>query len=437
MRNHFPLSEKRLENHFTDEKPLYSDLEALLEANRCLFCYDAPCVQACPADVDVPVFIQKIKSGNLRGAAKTIFSTNLLGVSTSRVCPVEESCAGACVLNEQNGKPVNIGRLQRYATEKGLAEAGRQRRPLFTSGPSLNKKVALIGAGPASLACAGTLALGGVTPVIFEKGRLPGGLNTTGIAPYKIDTESALLEIEWLLDLGIELKTGRHIGVDLPFAGLLTDFEAVFLGVGLGKDKFPGIPGETETGVWGATDLIRKIKNEADFTIPASMTKALVVGGGNTAIDIARELAMLGMPEVDIIYRRTEAEMPGYPHELRKAKQYGVRMLENLVTREIRKSDTGRLVLAVDHKLSGEKTDLEADWIVFAIGQASHVAKLNPRLKTDDRGRVSVNPETMETSVSGVYAGGDCVNGGKEVVNAVADGRRAALQILKKISSET
>ncbi len=428
------LPASRLENRFADGKPLYSDTEARIEANRCLFCYDAPCIKACPAAVNIPVFIHKIVSGNIRGAALTVFETNLLGVSTARVCPVEVSCAGACVLNEQNGQPVNIGRLQRYATEKGLAEAEAKQIPLFTPAKALNQSVALIGAGPASLSCAATLALGGVKPVIYEKRALPGGLNVSGIAPYKLDSVSAMDEIERLLALGIHLKTGYDVGVAPTVGDLQKDHEAIFLGVGLGRDKFPGIEGESLEGVWGATDLIRKIKNEESFTLPDSM-KVLVIGGGNTAIDIARELAMLGAETVDILYRRTEKEMPGYHHELRKAKQYGVRLRENLLPKAIRKNENTGLLLEVENKLTKQKDILKANWIVMAIGQENQARRLLPALDTDKNGNVKLDPDTGETSIPGVYAGGDCVNGGKEVVNAVADGRKAAFSILKKLSA--
>ncbi len=427
------LPANRLENRFADEKPLYSDTEALIEGNRCLFCYDAPCIKACPAEVNIPVFIHKIVSGNLRGAARTIFETNPLGVSTARVCPVEVSCAGACVLNEQNGKPVNIGRLQRYATEKGLSSAEARQMPLFTPAKALNKSVALIGAGPASLSCAATLALAGVKSVIYEKRALPGGLNVSGIAPYKLDSASAMDEIKRLLRQGIHLKTGCEVGVDPTVKDLLKDYDALFLGVGLGRDKFPDIAGESLEGVWGATDLIRKIKNEESFTLP-DLLKVFVIGGGNTAIDIARELAMLGAETVDIIYRRTEQDMPGYRHELDKARRYGVRLRENLLPKAIRRGDKTGLLLTVENKLTGENDALDATWIVLAIGQENQARQLLPALETDDRGNVKLAPDTGETSMQGIYAGGDCVNGGKEVVNAVADGRRAALSILQKIA---
>ena len=425
------IPKSRLETRFKDAKPLYTETEALTEANRCLFCYDAPCITACPTSIDIPGFIRKITTGNIRGAAKTIFRSNLLGVSTARVCPVEELCAGACVLTE---RPINIGRLQRFAVETALKWERDSNRQLFKTKPQNDHKVALIGAGPASLSCAAYLALNGIHPVIFEKDNLPGGLNMTGIAPYKIQSIDIKNEIDWLFKFGIEMKSGIQVGQDVKAEQLLEDFDAVFLGLGLGKDKRVGISGEDEKGVWGATHLIRMIKNKEQFALPEDLKSVIVIGGGNTAIDIARELAMLGIPNVDIIYRRTVSEMPGYEHEFENARRFGVRMIEQEIPVEI--TNNGKLSLHTKHKITGESSRFESDWIVMAIGQDRHANDLIPGLKVDDKGQVVVDPETQLTSIPNVYAGGDCINGGKEVVNAVADGRNAAYSILQSLGLE-
>jgi len=427
------LPDTRPETRFTDAKPLYTESEARIESNRCLYCYDAPCVKACPAGIDIPGFIRKIATGNIRGAARTIFEVNIFGLSTARVCPVEELCVGACVYNYYDRRPINIGRLQRFATEYALRWEQENGKSLFTPKEKTERKVALIGAGPASLACAAYLALEGVRPVVFERDEFPGGLNTTGIAPYKMQSPDALAEIDWLCRLGVEIRTGVTVGDEVSIEQLLDEYDALFLGVGLGKDRFPGIEGETEEGVWGATALIREIKMNPDFRLPGGMRQALVIGGGNTAIDIAHELALLGVPQVDIVYRRTVAEMPGYRHELDAAKKSGVRMIERTRPLKISRAENGRLVLQAENTVSGEPVQFVADWIVFAIGQEKIADRLLPDIETDRKGRVKVDPQTCRTSHPGIYAGGDCINGGKEVVNAVADGRRAARAILREL----
>ncbi len=427
----YKLSQERLETKFQDAKPLYSESEAKIEANRCLFCFDAPCIKACPTEIDIPGFIRKIASGNIRGSAETIFRSNILGASTARVCPVEESCSGACVYNDLDNKPIQIGRLQRFTTQKAMELEINNGRPIFTPLALIDKKVALIGAGPASLSCAATLTLEGVQTVIYEKNNLPGGLNTTGIAPYKFMAKDAMDEIHWLSKYGVNIQTGIEIGKELTLEKLLNDNDAVFLGIGLGRDTFPEIRGEKLDNVWGATDLIRKIKNDPAFTLPQDINKAIVIGGGNTAIDIARELAMLGVPEVDIVYRRTEDVMPGYNHELTHAREYGVRFFEKQTPMEITNGSEGRLKLLVKHTDSKSTMIHHADWIVMAIGQLKFAREIAPTLEVDEKGCVIVDEMTLETSIANLYAGGDCINGGKEVVNAAAHGRDAAHAMLK------
>lgn len=428
------LSENRLERNFTDYNPLYTKGEALCEANRCLFCYDAPCIKACPTAIDIPKFIKKISSDNVKGSARTIWESNMLGYSCGRVCPVSELCVGACVYNDWNGLPIEIGRLQRYATETVLDWEQKANRRLLEPKPKGSRKVALIGAGPASLSCAAVLALEGVHPVIFEKRELPGGLNTTGIAPYKMASEDSLREVQWLLNFGVDLRCGVEVGKDISHQELLEDYDAVFLGVGLGKDRFPGIPGELGPGAYGATQLIEKIKNSNSFSIPEHVKRVVVVGGGNTAIDIARELAMLGVEEVSMAYRRTRAEMSGYRFELKNAAHAGVRFLERHTPIEVLRN--GERIAGLRTSKDGETVDLPCDWVVFAIGQSKRSVALFDGVNLNEKGCVVVNQSTYQTDNPKIYAGGDCINGGKEVVNAVAHGRDAARAMIASFQED-
>lgn len=421
---------KRLETSFREVKPLYSHAEAALEAHRCLFCFDAPCIKACPAEIDIPAFIKKIATGNIRGSAKKILEPNLLGLSTGHVCPVEELCAGACVYNDYNGRPINIGRLQRYSVEKALELENHNGRLMFEPKPLGNRKAVLIGGGPASLACAAYLRLAGVKVTIYEKNSRVGGLNITGIAPYKMQISNVVREIEWLLNFGLDIKTGVEILAG-DISKLRQENDAVFIGVGLGNDNIVNIPGEKKSGVWGAVDLISKIKSEADFKLPESLEKVIVIGGGNTAIDIARELAVLGVNQVDILYRRTIREMRAYVHEFEGAKKYGVRLIENQKPLKISSTSAQSLTLTAENTKTGDKINYSCNWIVMAIGQVKIAETVIPGINLDSKGNIIVN-QYRETSRAGVFAGGDCINGGKEVINAVVDGREAARAMLLK-----
>ena len=425
------LGEGRLERQFADAKPRYSPAEAIYEANRCLFCQDAPCITACPTGIDIPRFIRKIASDNLRGSAKTILEANMMGTSCARVCPVEVLCVGTCVYNDLNHKPIQIGRLQRYATESGLAMELKSGRSLFAKADPIGKKVALIGAGPASLACAAYLALEGAEPTIYERGKLPGGLNTTGVAPYKLDTEGSLDEVAWLLNLGVNLKTGVTVGEDVTVAQLLNDNDAVFLGIGLGIDRLLGMSSNYPQYLRGATDLIEDIKNNNDFALPADVKTAVVVGGGNTAIDVARELAGLGVEDVSMIYRRSHREMSGYKHEMDAARQEGVGLVQCAQPVKVVEEDGRVTGLKVVSTETQQNTVIACDMIVMAVGQESRVRQLGFEVALNEKGHVAVDPQTYRTSQDRVWAGGDCINGGKEVVNAAAHGREAALDMLR------
>jgi glutamate synthase (NADPH/NADH) small chain len=427
----FPLPEERAELDLPEKKPLMIWAEAKTEAERCLYCTDAPCTKACPTEIDVPTFIKKIATGNIRGSAKTIFEQNILGYSCARVCPTEVLCEGACVYNGWQKKPIAIGRLQRYATELGVGvlQAKTTAKP---------RKVALIGAGPASISCAAYLALEGHEPTIFEKRALPGGLNTTGVAPYKMHAHEALREIEWVLSLGkVKLEAGKLVGKDIPADDLLSKYDAVFLGLGLGEDTKLGIEGEEGRGVVGATAWIEEMKIQASNGRLGG--RVVVVGGGNTAIDVARECALLGADEVVMVYRRGAGDMSGYQHEMEGARKEGVRLLTSQIPVAILRNEDGKVrgvrIAKTDggKPVAGTEQELACDLVALAIGQAKlrTVAKLFPGVELDGKGCIKADKATGVTGNPKVYAGGDCVNGGKEVVNAVAEGREAARAMMK------
>jgi dihydropyrimidine dehydrogenase (NAD+) subunit PreT len=437
------LPEERLETRLLDKKPLLTLAEARTEADRCLYCADAPCIQACPTSIDVPTFIKKIATGNVRGSAQTILEQNLLGYSCARVCPVEVLCEGSCVYTAWQKKPIAIGRLQRFATELAIAEVEAGAAPIFPAPKSSSgKKVAIIGAGPASLACAGTLALAGHKAVVFEARSVTGGLNTTGIAPYKMHADDALDEAEWVRSLGdVEMRTGHPV---TSVADLLVEFDALFVGVGLGADTPLGIPGEAGPGVLGATAWIEQMKLRHAGDAPP-LGRVVVIGGGNTAIDVARECAQLGARETTMAYRRGADAMSAYSHELDAGRKEGVRIVHHAQPAEILRAAgdgthaEGRVIgvrfnvtngaqPGAGNDATGEAFDVPADLVVLAIGQAKLKALFAglPGVALDDRGRVVTDAATGRTGHPRVYAGGDCVNGGKEVVNAVADGRDAA-----------
>jgi len=437
----YPLPKERLESQLGDKAPLYTRAEAVAEANRCIYCVDAPCIKKCPTTIDIPTFIHKIATDNVKGAARTIFESNLLGSSCARVCPVEVLCAGDCVYNQWGREPIAIGRLQRYATESALAKdpALLSRNKKASTG----KKIALVGGGPASIAAAGHLALDGHSAVIFEKKAIPGGLNTLGIAPYKLKAEDALDEIEMIAGLGdIELRTG--VGVVAGEAGegevsakdLLEEYDAVFIGIGLGPDNFLDIDGVDGPGVHGATHLIERIKADAALDISA-MKSVAIIGGGNTAIDIARELALLGVLDVFMIYRKTAEAMSGYRHEMDGARRDGVRLIENRQPTEIVRAADGSVVGVEVRSTTddGHSETHECDAVAFAIGQArlTVLAEAFGGVKLDEKGRVVVDEATQKTGNPKVFAGGDCVNGGKEVVNAAEHGKRAAREITRML----
>lgn len=444
------LPQGRIEERFKDKRPLYSEGEAVTEANRCIYCVDAPCIKACPTGIDIPTFIHKIATRNILGAARTILEENVLGTSCSRVCPVEVLCVGDCVYNHWGREPIQIGRLQRYATETAISKAPdllvRHKKK------ATGKKIACIGAGPASLAAAAHLALEGHEVTLFEKRPLPGGLNATGIAPYKLTSNAALDEVRWLLDQGdinvrcnVEVTRDQDDASHISTKTLDKDFEAVFLGVGLGEDSLLGIPGEDGDDVYGAVALIEKLKLDASFAKEFDAnrpTRAFVIGGGNTAIDIAHELAIAGVPEVSMVYRRGRDRMTAYGHELDWGAIDGVTVLNDLVPVAFVRDDSGKLVglEVADAKdgraVAGTERVIGCDVAALAIGQArlTQLANAFDGVKLDASGRVIVDDATCRTGNAKVYAGGDCVNGGKEVVNAAQHGKLAARAICVELT---
>lgn len=431
------LSAEELARNFADFHPPYVRNEAVAEASRCLFCYDAPCTRACPTGIDVPRFIRQILHDNVTGAAKTILTENILGGSCARACPTEVLCEGACVDRALHGEPVRIGRLQRYATD----HATEKKLHFFAPGSDSGKRVAVIGAGPAGLACAHALRLRGHAVTLYDGRDVPGGLNTFGIAPYKINTEFALGETGWLGEMGVDFKPGTVIdgaGVER----LIKETDAVFLGVGLGPTRPLGIPGEEAEGVWEALDFIR-MAHSGPYTDCETGRRVVVIGGGNTAVDVATQAVRLGAEEVVIAYRRTAEEMPAFAYEYEIAKADGIRfewlalpgefvvekgMLTGVRFTRAEAKGEGRSAKLVP--IEGGAFTLPCDLAIKALGQAplDDFVRSVPGLRTEN-GRIAVDGKTGETCVPGLYAGGDCTSLGAEIVNAVEEGKIAAAAI--------
>jgi glutamate synthase (NADPH/NADH) small chain len=428
-----------------DLKPPYTSQEAVIEANRCLFCFDAPCIQACPTGIDIPSFIRKIATGNPTGSARTILGANILGASCARVCPTSVLCEGACVVLDREGDPVKIGRLQRYATDY-VARAGVS--VLNAPATKTGKRVAIIGGGPAGLGCAAALAQLGHTAVVFERKPEAGGLNTYGIAYYKMPPQVSLDEVAMIKTLGVEFRCGSEVGKDIPIAQLEKEFDALFLGIGLGGSPKLGIPGEDLPEVVQALDFIARIHTEPLHEVPVG-ERVAVIGGGNTAIDAVTQAKRLGARDAVLSYRRTQGEMSAYDFEQELAKVDGAEMMFNTVAVEVMEEDghVSGLKLARAETSSGRVQvvpDTEFvepfDMIIKAIGeqkQAGLLQQLFPDLELDERGVVAHDPETGQTNVPTVFTGGDCANGGREVVNAVAEGKKAAHGIHKFLVDET
>lgn len=417
---------------FPDLHPPLDATAAVAEANRCLYCFDAPCMQACPTHIDVPRFIKKIATGNMEGSARTILDANILGLSCARACPVEVLCEGSCVLHRYNRKPIEIAKLQRFAID-ALHESGAGLP--FAPGEDAGKQVALIGGGPASLACAAELRRRGVRAVIFDARPLPGGLNTYGVAEYKLPLQDSLREIDLLAQLGVEFHSNTLID-RTRLAELEAEYNAIFIGVGLGAIHKLGIAGEEREGVTNALSFIADYKRGKLTSVPE---RVAVIGAGNTAIDAANAAVRLGAREVHIIYRRGPEHLSAFAFEYEHAKQEGVKFLWHATPTNI----TGnQAVEALELSLleptedgslvpSGRTITLPADLVILAIGQSTHtdfLANEHVKLKLE-RGRIVIDRATGQTTNPKYFAGGDCTNGGREVVDAVADGKRAGIAI--------
>jgi glutamate synthase (NADPH/NADH) small chain len=398
----FRLSDDQLQRNFADIAPPLTNDAAVLESNKCLFCHDAPCTIACPTHIDVPAFIKKIASGNLRGSARVILDVNPFGHSCARACPVEVLCEGACVLNDRDEEPIKIALLQRHATDYVF----EKQLKLFAPGQATGKKVAIIGAGPAGLSCARDLRRCGHAVTVFESKPQPGGLNTYGIAEYKLKADVALAEVQDILDLGVELKTGVTCGADIPFEQLLADYDAVFVGVGLGRTKRVNIPGEDLPGVVDALTFIEHLKTHP-YRETAVGRQVVVIGAGNTAIDAVTQAKRLGAASATIVYRRGEGDMPCYHYEYELAKRDGCGFRFEAVPQRIIANGTGA-VAALEVRTSSGTETIPCDMVIVAIGQAERSDFSWP--EGDPR----------------VFLGGDCANGGAEIVNAAAEGISAA-----------
>jgi dihydropyrimidine dehydrogenase (NAD+) subunit PreT len=429
------LSPEQIERNFADINPPLTPAQALEAGSRCLFCYDAPCIKACPTGIDVPQFIRQILTGNLKGSARTILEANILGHSCGRVCPTSVLCEGACVLTAEGKQPVEIGRLQRYAVDHVLDN----KITLFQPGEANGKKVALIGGGPASLACAAHLRRLGYGAVIYDARPAPGGLDTYGIAAYKMRAEDVLREVELVRALGVEFRQGTVVGRDVTLAELERDYDAVFLGIGLGETETLDIPGEDLPGCVDALTFIEQTKTRPLAEVKVG-GKVAVIGGGNTAIDAVTASKRLGADPVYMVYRRGPGEMSAFAYEYELAKQDAVTFLWHAAPVRVMGNGKVEVLECAQTKLEpsgpgkatvktipGSEFRLEVDMVIKALGQKRQTGFLKQVAGLElMSGCIVVDAATMQTANPRYFAGGDCVNGGGEVVDAVAHGQRAA-----------
>lgn len=426
------LSRNEIVGNFDDLHPPLNAEQISVQASRCLFCYDAPCITACPTSIDIPKFIRQIATGNVSGSARTILSDNIMGGTCARACPTEILCEQKCVLNKGENEPIKIGALQRHAVDHLMTKAGPHP---FTRAEPTGKKIAVVGAGPAGIACAHELAKRGHEITVFEALSKPGGLNEYGLAAYKMADEFAAREVEFILGIGgITLKYNMALGQDLTLSGLQQEFDAVFLGIGLSSPRKLQIPGADLGGVSDALGFIAEIRQAADLSQMEPGHEVVVIGGGNTAIDAAVQAKRLGARNVTIAYRRGAQQMGATDWEQDLAAVNGVKITHWASPAEIigeskvgsiqferTRMENGKL------KNSGEVFEIPADRIFVAIGQTlvdDNLQELNIQA-----GKITIG-ERGETSLSGVFAGGDCGKAGDDLtVQAVQDGKEAAAGI--------
>lgn len=423
------LPADEIAENFGDLHAPFAPHEAAVAADRCYFCYDAPCVTACPTAIDIPLFIRQISTGTPEAAAKTIFDQNILGGMCARVCPTEDLCEQACVREAAEGKPVEIGRLQRHATDTLMARQGHP----FNRAADTGKSVAVVGAGPAGLACAHRLAMLGHAVTIFDAMPKAGGLNEFGIAAYKSTDDFAAREVDWLMGIGgITIETGKRLGAELSLDALNDGFDAVFLGVGLGGVNALRADGEDKSGVTDAVDFIAELRQAGDLSALPVGRDVVVIGGGMTAVDAAVQSKLLGAQNVTIAYRRGRDAMSASRYEQDLAASKGVRLMFNVQPVAIHGNGAVRemeLEYTSDDgtglKGTGETIRIAADQVFKAIGQT---LETDAGLTLDGR-KIAVT-DAGRTSMDGVWAGGDCASGGNDLtVTAVAEGRDAAMDI--------
>src|SRR5437764_5882958 len=446
------LSQQEIEHNFREIAPPLSQAEAILEANRCVYCYGAPCTRACPTHIDVPSFIKKIASGNLTGSARVIFEANPIGATCARVCPVEVLCEGACVEKTLMAKPIEIGRLQRYATDAVLSK----QRDVLQAGAPNGKSVGIVGSGPAGLSCATYLARLGYAVTIYERKPLAGGLDTYGMAEYKMTQAVSQDEVAQVARLGVAIRTNTEVGRDVSFDELQQAHDALFIAVGLGATSRLNIPGEELTGVYDALAVIERIKTRDWPSVPVGRNVA-VIGAGNTAIDAVTQARRLGAERVLMIYRRTSQEMSAYHYEFELAKKEQVEFLWLTAPVEILADESGTRVgalrcvrMELEASANGEATRrtvrpvpgsefvVPVDMVIKATGQQKLRAWFEqlPGVELDEGGRVVTDRETMRTANPKIFASGDCVNGGREAVDAAQMGKLAAQGIHESLTGE-
>lgn len=429
------LSACQYTDNFSDAHPPLTHVQALIEAERCYYCFDAPCINACPTGIDIPSFIRRIGEDNLRGAAKAILEANVFGGMCARVCPTEVLCEQACVRNTNEDKPVEIGLLQRHATDAYFKSTGAA---LFKRGEPTGKRIAVVGAGPAGLSCAHRAAMLGHEVTVFEAMPKPGGLNEYGLATYKTVDGFAQREIDWLVSIGgITIRNGQALGEQILLADLAMQFDAVFLGLGLGGVNALGLASETAPGVGNAVEFIAGLRQASDFAAVPVGRRVVVIGGGMTAVDAAVQSRKLGAEEVTIVYRRDQPRMPASTYEQEWALRNGVTIRTWSVLKALDTSVghvqgatfaevgdiNGRL------EMTGKHWSLDADTVLKAIGQTLALADPTAATLALRSGRIAVDAEGR-TSLANVWAGGDCTFGGRDLtVEAVEHGKIAAYSI--------